>query len=171
MIVGEEGGAIDAEQATQQAADAAEPEAPVELEVSSDAAPEAPPGSPPVAEPSAPCRARSYVPGWPFVLYLMVWAGLAAITIVSLRNPGSPAVPLEDEAYPVLLAAGVVLVGCGPVLSVLVWLAARAKAPSDCRSGLFATSLVLGAGATLFGVVAWWGALLLVDALRLGIVQ
>jgi hypothetical protein len=30
---------------------------------------------------------------------------------------------------------------------------------------------VRGASATLFGVVAWWAALLLVDALRLGIVR
>ena len=118
----------------------------------------------------APCRPRSYLPGWPFLLYVMAWAGLAAVTVVSLSGPESAAVPVDDPAYPVLLTAALTLVVCGPLLSLVVWLVARARAPVDCRDGLLTTALVRGAAATLAGVLAWWGALLLVDALRLGLI-
>ena len=125
----------------------------------------------PVAVEPAPCRPKSYLPGWPFVLYLMAWAGMAAATIVLLTGPGAAAVPVEDSAYPVLLLTGLTLAMCGPVLSLAVWIVARARAVPECRGGLLTTALVRGASATLFGVVAWWAALLLVDALRLGMVR
>jgi len=101
----------------------------------------------------------------------MVWAGVAAATLIVLGGPESPSVPLDDPSYPALLAAGLALVAAGPVLSLVVWGFARAKAPSDCRQGLLTTALVRGAAATLGGVLMWWGALLLVDALRLGLVS
>lgn len=124
-----------------------------------------------LADAQVPCRPRGAVPGWPFLLYLMAWAGVAAATVVLLTGPHSAAVPVEDPAYPVLLLVGLTLVACGPTLSVVVWLVARAQASPGCRSGLLVTSLVRGASATLFGVLAWWAALLLVDALRLGLVR
>lgn len=124
----------------------------------------------PSTQPESPCRPKSYLAGWPFLLYLLIWVGLAVFTYLSLNGPDAATVPLDDPSYPVLLAAAVALVGLGPVLSFVVWLIARAKAPSDCRSGLLTTALVRGAAATLAGVLAWWGALLLVDALRLGLI-
>jgi hypothetical protein len=129
----------------------------------------------PAAEPAptepAPCRPKSYLPGWPFLLYLMAWAGLAATTVVLLAGPDSAPVPVDDPFYPTLLLAGLTLAACGPVLSLVVWVVARARAVPECRGGLLTIALVRGASATLFGVVAWWAALLLVDALRLGIVR
>ncbi len=118
-----------------------------------------------------PCRPRTYLPGWPFLLYVMAWAGLAAATLLMLAGPEAPLVPLDDPAYPALLATGLALVAAGPALSLVVWAFARAKAPAECRQGLLTTALVRGAAATLGGVVMWWGALLLVDALRLGLVR
>lgn len=123
-------------------------------------------------ESAAPCRPKgSALPAWPFVLYLVTWAGLAATTVLLLTNPGAASVPVEDPVYPTLLLAGLVLVGCGPVLSLAVWLMARARALPECRGGLLTASLVRGASAALFGAVAWWAALLLVDALRLGMIR
>ncbi|MBW6469319.1 MAG: hypothetical protein K0B85_09215, partial [Coriobacteriia bacterium] len=116
-------------------------------------------------------RPKSYLPGWPFVLYLMVWAGMVAATIVVLTGPGDASVPVDHPAYPALLLAGLTLAACGPLLSFAVWIVARARAVRECRGGLLTTALVRGASATLFGVVAWWAALLLVDALRLGMVR
>ncbi|MDF1542028.1 MAG: hypothetical protein RQ731_03135 [Anaerosomatales bacterium] len=124
-----------------------------------------------VAVEPAPCRPKSYLPGWPFVLYLMVWAGMAAATVVILTGPGAAAVPVDDPAYPVVLLVGLTLAACGPLLSLTVWIVARARAVPECRGGLLTTALVRGASATLFGVVAWWAALLIVDALRLGMVR
>jgi hypothetical protein len=128
-------------------------------------------GGEPVSVPEAPCRPKSYLPGWPFLLYLIAWAGLAVATIVLLTGPASAAVPMDDPSYPALILAGLTLAACGPLLSLVVWIVARSKASRECRDGLLTTALVRGASATLFGVVAWWGALLLVDALRLGIVR
>lgn len=132
---------------------------------------EAKPSDSTTTVPQEPCRPKSYLPGWPFLLYLMAWAGVAAATVVTLTGPEPAAVPVEDPVYPTLLLAGLTLAACGPVLSLVVWLVARARATPECRSGLLVTALVRGAAATLFGVVAWWAALLLVDALRLGMVR
>ena len=121
---------------------------------------------------AVPCRPRSsYLPGWPFLLYLMAWAALVAATIVVLTGPDAATVPVEDPLYPTLLLAVLTLAVCGPVLSLVTWLVARARAVPECRGGLLTTALVRGSAATLFGVVAWWAALLLVDALRLGMVR
>lgn len=119
----------------------------------------------------APCRPKSYLPGWPFLLYLFAWAGLVAATVVLLTGLDSMAVPVDDPSYPTLLLVGLTLAACGPALSLAVWIVARARAVPECRGGLLTIALVRGASATLFGVVAWWAALLLVDALRLGIVR
>jgi hypothetical protein len=136
----------------------------------------APPGGTPVSPPApaaqAPCRTTSsHLPGWPFLLYLTAWAALAAATIVLLTGPGAATVPVDDPSYPGLLLAGLTLAACGPVLSLVTWLVAWARAVPECRGGLLTIALVRGASATLFGVVAWWAALLLVDALRLGMVR
>ena len=126
----------------------------------------------PEPESAAPCRPKgSALPAWPFVLYLVAWAGLAATTVLLLTNPQAASVPVEDPVYPTLLLVGLVLVACGPMLSLLVWLLARARALPECRGGLLTTSLVRGASAALVGAVAWWAALGWVDALRLGMIR
>ncbi len=131
---------------------------------------EAPPaaGAPVVPEPARPPAVG--VAAWPFLLYLAAWAALAATTGVALTAPDAAAVPVEDPRYPALLLAGLVLTACGPALVAATWLAAWARAEKGCRGGLFTTALVRGASATLFGVLVWWGALLLVDAVRLGLI-
>jgi hypothetical protein len=155
---------------TEPAADAVSAEMPGPDHPASDPVVEAPVAE--VApERQAPCRPKSYLAGWPFLLYLMAWAGLAAATVVLLSGPDSAAVPVDDPSYPILLLVGLTLAVCGPVLSLVVWVVARARAVPECRGGLLTTALVRGASATLFGVVAWWAALLLVDALRLGTVR
>lgn len=104
------------------------------------------------------------------MLYLLVWVALSSLTVMLLHGPASAAVPLENPTYPALLVAALVCVALGPLLSFSVWLIARSKAPADCRSGLLTTALVRGAAATLAGILMWWGALLIVDALRLGLI-
>jgi hypothetical protein len=100
----------------------------------------------PPAEPAptapAPCRPKNYLPGWPFLLYLMAWAGLAAATVVLLAGPGSASTPVDDPFYPTLLLAGLTLAVCGPVLSLVVWIVARTQGdagmprrPADDRAG------------------------------------
>ncbi len=119
---------------------------------------------------AVPTRPRNPVATWPFLVYLALWAAQATATALLLTGPDAAAVPLDDPVYPVLLMTGLLLAAFGPVLSGAVWLFALRRRERGERSGLLTAALVRGAAATLFGVVAWWTALLLVDALRLGLV-
>lgn len=115
-------------------------------------------------------RPRGGPAGWPFLVYLAAWVALAVTTAVVLTSPDAAAVPIEDRRYPALLLAGITLVAFGPVLVAVTWVEAFVRSEKGCRGGLLTTALVRGASATLFGVIVWWGSLVLVDALRLGLI-
>lgn len=115
-------------------------------------------------------RPTGGVAGWPFLVYLAAWVALAAATVFALTTPDAVAVPVNDPRYPGLLLVGITLAALGPVLTILTWAVAFWTTAKGCRGGLLTTALVRGASSTLFGVLVWWGALLLVDALRLGLI-
>jgi hypothetical protein len=118
----------------------------------------------------APARKRA-VPWWPFLIYLVAWIALiaAAALTISYETDALPA--FEQEYYPYILLGGLVLTIAGPLLSILVWIVVRYRTPKAERSGIFAASLIKGASVTVFGVIAWWGALVVLDALRLGMIS
>ena len=70
-----------------------------------------------------------------------------------------------------IVLAGLVLTLLGPILGVITWLIVRRSAPVLERSGLFATSIVRASLVSFFGVLSWWGVLVAIDALRLGLVR
>ena len=135
---------------------------------------EPPQDAPPTPEPPdpqpTPCRPAGGVAGWPFLVYLAAWAALAASTGLVLTGADATPMPLDDPRYPALLLTGLVLAACGPLLALVTWVVAFARTEKGCRGGLLTIALVRGASATLFGVIVWWGALILVDALRLGLI-
>lgn len=104
---------------------------------------------------------------WPFLLLVGFWVALAAAAAYILtRTTDVPA--FQHEYYPFIVLAGVVLTALGPVLAIITW----ALSPKDGeRGGLFITSFVRAAAITLFGVLMWWGVLVAVDALRLGLIR
>lgn len=104
---------------------------------------------------------------WPFLLLVGSWVALAgAAAYVLTRNTELPA--FEHEYYPAIVLAGVVLTLLGPVLAVLTW----AVSPKEGeRGGPFVTSIMRASVVTLFGVLMWWGVLVAVDALRLGLIK
>ncbi|PKQ10070.1 MAG: hypothetical protein CVT69_01615 [Actinobacteria bacterium HGW-Actinobacteria-9] len=104
---------------------------------------------------------------WPFLVLVALWVSLAAVAAYLLTQ--TSAVPaFENEYYPFIVLAGVVLTASGPVLAVVSW--AISPSATD-RAGMFVTSLVRAAAITLFGVLMWWGVLVAVDALRLGLIR
>ncbi|MDP2183373.1 MAG: hypothetical protein Q8K99_12495 [Actinomycetota bacterium] len=113
---------------------------------------------------------RPRIPWWPFLVYGVLWIGLVAYagTQISTAEGAVPAV--EQIVYPYVVLAGLVLMLLGPLASIIVWLAVWLRAGVGRRGGLFTTALVRGSISTLLGVVAWWGALYVLDALRLGLI-
>ena len=131
-------------------------------------APEATPAPSPVPE-AGPCDVPRATPvaWWPFLVYLTLWAALVATTVYLLAGPDVVVPALENPAYPALLLATVALTAFGPLLAVLTWAVAWFASSPGCRGGLLTMALVRGAATTLFGVLAWWVALVVIDAIRL----
>lgn len=104
----------------------------------------------------------------PFAVYLGCWLILAGSSAYFLRGatPESPAQWMP--AYEPLLWAGVGLTAAGPVMSLVVWLVARARRPASARRGLFATVMTRGALAAFFGVLIWLGTLFVLELLAAG---
>lgn len=118
----------------------------------------------------SPEETQPRVPWWPFVLYGLLWIALIAYagTQVSTAQGAAPAV--EQAVYPYVVLAGMVIMLMGPLASIIVWIVIWVRAGKGRRGGLLTTALVRGSMFTLFGVVAWWCALYVLDALRLGLI-
>lgn len=106
------------------------------------------------------------VPTWPFLVYVGLCVVFAALLVWQfIRVPVGQAV-YEATLYPASLLAGVVLLIAGPLLALLVWLVSSARMT---RPGYaLVVSLFKGSLVTFVGAALWWGALLIVDAVRLG---
>jgi hypothetical protein len=119
--------------------------------------------------PGAPV-AKARVPWWPFLIYLVAWIALigAAFYLISYE-PDSPPAFQQDE-YPYILLGGLVLTVVGPLLSLVVWFVAWLRTEKGKRGGLLTSALLKGAIVTIFGVLAWWGTIVLLDALILGLI-
>ena len=153
--------------------DAEESEPPPEALAAPEPPPEASAAPDTASEPepaTAPCEAPAAKPvaWWPYLVYLTLWAALVAASVYLLAGPDATGPALENPAYPNLLLATVALTAIGPLLAVFTWAFAWYASSPGCRGGLLTTALVRGASATLFGVLAWWVALVIIDALRLG---
>ncbi|TLM71931.1 MAG: hypothetical protein FDZ70_08755 [Actinobacteria bacterium] len=110
---------------------------------------------------------RSPLPWWPYLTYVGLWVALGVAIIVVSNRLGDPYLP-ESGAYPPLLLAGLLLAVVGPFVGVAGWAIARRALPQSRRSGLLSAALLRAGAFTLGGVVLWWAAFVLVDALRLG---
>lgn len=118
-----------------------------------------------VAE-AAPIRRRSPVPWWPYLAYIGCWGALAAGLVLAGVQTGDSYLP-DNSFYPILLLAGLTLAVCGPLLGVFAWMLARRRLDEGERTGLLTAAFLRASMFTLGGVVLWWLAIVLVDALRL----
>ena len=103
----------------------------------------------------------------PFAAYLGCWLLLSAVSgyLLSGATPQSPARFLP--AYEPLMWSAVGLVAAGPVLSLVVWLAARARRPAHKRRGILASAMVRGSLAAFFGVAIWIATLYGLDVMTM----
>lgn len=113
---------------------------------------------------------KGRVPWWPFIVYLVAWIALigAAFYLISYEPEALPA--FQQEEYPYILLGGLVLTVVGPLLALIVWFVTWLRSDKDKRGGLLTSALLKGAIVTCFGVLAWWGAIAVLDALRLGMI-
>ncbi len=117
-----------------------------------------------------PAKPRSRVPWWPFWILAGSWVVLCASAAYFLtRDATMPSV--RQEAYTFIVAVGLALTVLGPILAIVVWAFSRSGVAKDQRTGMFGSSLMRAATITLVGVIAWVGVLIMVDALRLGLVR
>lgn len=114
--------------------------------------------------------AKPRIPWWPFLIYLAAWIALigAAFYLIAYGPEAPPAFQQDD--YPYILIGGLVLTVLGPLLAFLVWLIKWLRTPKGERGGLLTSALLKGALMTCLGVLAWWGAIVVLDALRLGLI-
>lgn len=119
--------------------------------------------------PGAPVT-KGRVPWWPFVIYLVAWIALigAAFYLISYQPEAIPT--FQQDNYPYILLGGLVLTVLGPLLALTVWFVTWLRTPKGTRGGLLTSALLKGALVTCFGVLAWWGSIAVLDALRLGMI-
>lgn len=122
------------------------------------------------SEPEELVERGTRVAWWPFIVYGVLWIGLAGSSYVLLTGTQVDLPAFRQDSYPYLVLAGLVLTLLGPLIALAVWLFAWFKAKKPERGGMLTAALVRGSIVTFLGVVVWWGVLVLVDALRLGLV-
>ncbi len=103
----------------------------------------------------------------PFLVYDLIWLIFAGLIIWQFSELPVTRAMYESDLYTLAVLGGAVLAAVGPLLIVAVWMGSWGKV--GARKGpLLVSSLIRGSVATLVGVLLWWGALLLLDQLRLG---
>ena len=125
----------------------------------------------PPADSAAESDARNLVrrvPVWPFLLYVLLWLVLAGVAVWQLLALPAGQVVYESRTYGWMTLGGILMTAAGPLLALVVWYAVWWDAEKRQRTGLFSAALVRGALATFGGVVVWWGAIMIIDTLRLG---
>jgi len=121
----------------------------------------------PVTEVPVPAEATGSVSVWPFVAYDAVWLAYAAALVWQFSTLPAAQAVFDSEFYPLAILGGLALAIAGPVLILTVWIASWRRSSAG-KGSLLVSALVRGAVATVIGVSFWWGALLILDRLRLG---
>jgi hypothetical protein len=103
----------------------------------------------------------------PFLIYDAIWLVFAGLIVWQFSELPVTKAIYESDLYTLAVLGGVVLAAVGPLLILAVWIGSWGKEGSR-KGPLLVSSLIKGSVATLVGVVLWWGALLLLDQLRLG---
>ncbi len=105
---------------------------------------------------------------WPFIGYMVAWLAVAGFAVWQMEQLPAGQAAYESDLYSISILAGLVLLGIGPILLLIVWLASWIGRSGVRIGSLFISALIKGATATLFGAIVWIGALMLIDYFRLG---
>lgn len=112
-------------------------------------------------------ESKNAVATWPFLVYAGAWLAGAGAAVYLLYPTAKGAAVYDTAVYPWTIVGGLTLLGAGIVLIPVVWAASRGR-EGTTAGALFFSALLKGSVATLFGVVTWWLALVILDQLRLG---
>jgi len=112
-------------------------------------------------------HAASRVSWWPFIVYDLFWLAFAGFMVWQFQQLPADVALFDSDLYPAFLLGGIVLTIAGPLLILAAWFASWGK-PGAHKGHLFVSALIKGAIATAIGVTLWWGAILVLDQLRLG---
>lgn len=112
-------------------------------------------------------HAASRVSWWPFIVYDVFWVAFAGFMVWRFQQLPADVALYDSDLYPAFLLGGIVLTIAGPLLIFAAWFASWGK-PGAHKGHLFVSALIRGAIATAIGVTLWWGAILVLDQLRLG---
>lgn len=130
---------------------------------------EPPAASPAESVPPAVDAPRRGVSQTPFLLYLAAWivfiVASATLLLESARTTGV----LYSDRYEYEVYAAAALAALGPLLALVVWIATRLRRTADERRGLFAASMLAGAGVTFVGTVLWLVLLFVLDLYQAGV--
>lgn len=99
----------------------------------------------------------------PFAVYLALWVVLVGLSAYLLYGASADQPARWMPEYVPLLWSGVALTALGPILSMAVWLVARARRPKSERRGLFASAMTRGALVAFFGVAIWVATLFVLE--------
>jgi hypothetical protein len=116
--------------------------------------------------PEAPFRGVSQTP---FLLYLALWVVFIVASATLLFESARTTGVLYSDRYVYAVYAAAALALLGPVLALIVWLVTRARRTKDGRRGLFAASMLAGAGVTFVGSVLWLVLLFVLDLYQAGV--
>jgi hypothetical protein len=105
---------------------------------------------------------------WPFVGYVVVWLAAAGYAVWRFMQIPAGMALFDTDIYRMSMLGGLVLLAGGPVLLIIVWFASWIGQPRARKGAMFISAFIKGAVATLLGAMIWWGALFLMDYLRLG---
>lgn len=118
----------------------------------------------PVPEP--PLRGVSQTP---FLLYLALWVVFIVASATLLFESARTTGVLYSDRYEYAVYAAAALAVFGPLLALIVWLFTRARRTKGERRGLFAASMLAGAGVTFVGSVLWLVLLFVLDLYQAGV--
>ncbi len=104
----------------------------------------------------------------PFACYLGLWIVLVGLSAYLLYGADTDTPARWMPEYVPLLWSGVGLTALGPVLSIAVWVVARARRPKGARRGLFASAMTRGALVAFFGVAIWIATLFVLELVAAG---
>lgn len=105
----------------------------------------------------------------PFLAYLALWVVYIVASATLLFESARTTGVLYTDRYEYAVYAAAALAALGPIVALSTWIGTRWRRTEDERRGLFAASMLAGAGVTFVGSVMWLVLLFVLDLYHAGV--